>query len=130
MDVEALKSASATHATKTAMEAADKALADALAEEVTRAQTEESSILRTAEDALLAAGNLATELETTNNTITGHASRIRELEDASANHATHADLQAANDAIDAIEANYVKVSGTNLVTQSGDVIIFDCGGAQ
>ena len=30
----------------------------------------------------------------------------------------------------AISANYVKITNDNLVTQAGDVIIFDCGGAE
>jgi hypothetical protein len=32
--------------------------------------------------------------------------------------------------VTAVENNYIKVSGSNLVTQAGDVIIFDCGGVE
>lgn len=128
-DVADLQTASATHATKTAMEAADKVNADAIKAEETRAKAEESRLAGLIGSNTSAIGTLTTDLDAAETTIGQHTSKISALETASATHAKAADLKTAQDAIDAIEANYVKVSGTNLVTQSGDVIIFDCGGA-
>lgn len=128
-DVADLKTASATHATTTEMQAADNANADAIKAEETRAKAEESRLAGLIDSNTSAIGTLTTDLDAAEVTIGQHASKISALETASVTHAKAADLKIAQDAIDAIEANYVKVSGTNLVTQDGDVIIFDCGGA-
>lgn len=128
-DVADLKTDSATHATKTEMQAADKVNADAISAEKTRAETEESRLAGLIDANESAIGGLDTRLETAESKISTAEGKISSLETESAKHASKADLKTAQDAIDAIEANYVKVSGTNLVTQSGDVIIFDCGGA-
>lgn len=128
-DVTDLKTASATHATKTEMQAADKVNADAISAEKTRAEAEESRLAGLIDANESAIGGLDTRLGTAESKISTAEGKISALETESAKHALKADLKTAQDAIDAIEANYVKVSGTNLVTQSGDVIIFDCGGA-
>lgn len=129
-DVADLKAASATHATKTDVQAADKANSDAIAAEATRADTEEKRLAGLIGNNTSAIGTLTTDLDTAEQTISQHTSKISALETASATHATQANLKAATDRISAIEENYVKISGTNLVDQDGDVIIFDCGGAQ
>lgn len=124
-DVADLKTDSAAHATKTEMRVA----ADAISAEKTRAETEESRLAGLIDANESAIGRLDTRLGTAEGKISTAEGKISALETESAKHASKADLKTAQDAIDAIEANYVKVSGTNLVTQSGDVIIFDCGGA-
>jgi hypothetical protein len=129
-DVADLKAASATHATKTAMEAADKVNADAIAAEAERADAEEKRLAGLIGGNTTAIGGLDTRLGTAEGKITTAEGKISALETESAKHATQANLKAATDRIGAIEANYVKISGTNLVDQAGDVIIFDCGGAQ
>lgn len=129
-DVTDLKTASATHATKTDVQTADKANSDAIAAEKTRAQAEEERLAGLIGGNTSAIGTLTTDLDAAEQTISQHTSKISALETASATHATQANLKAATDRIGAIEANYVKISGTNLVDQDGDVIIFDCGGAQ
>lgn len=129
-DVADLKTASATHATKTAMEAADKANADAITAEASRADTEEKRLAGLIGGNTTAISGLDTRLGTAEGKITAAEGKISALETESAKHATQANLKAATDRIGAIEENYVKISGTNLVDQAGDVIIFDCGGAQ
>lgn len=128
-DVADLKTASASHATSAQLAADKKALQDAIDAEELRADTEEKRLAGLISGNTNAIGTLTTDLNAAEETIAQHTTKISALETASGTHATKADLKAATDAIDAIEANYVKVSGTNLVTQSGDVIIFDCGGA-
>ena len=129
-DVADLKVASATHATKTDVQTADKANSDAITAEQTRAKAEEQRLAGLIGNNTSAIGTLTTDLDTAEQTISQHTSKISALETASATHATQANLKAATDRISAIEENYVKISGTNLVDQDGDVIIFDCGGAQ
>lgn len=129
-DVTDLKAASATHATKTDVQTADKANSDAITAETTRAQAEEQRLAGLIGNNTSAIGTLTTDLDAAEQTISQHTSKISALETASATHATQANLKAATDRISAIEENYVKISGTNLVDQDGDVIIFDCGGAQ
>lgn len=129
-EVAGLKAASATHATTAAMEAADKVNADAIKAEKTRADTEEKRLAGLIGGNTTAINGLDTRLGTAEGKITTAEGKISELETESAKHATQANLKAATDRIEAIEKNYVKISGTNLVDQDGDVIIFDCGGAQ
>lgn len=122
-DVADLKAASATHATKTELANEKKALQDEIAAEADRADKEEKRLAGLIGDNTSAIGGLDTRLDTAEG-------KISVLETESAKHATKDSLKAATDLIDDIAENYVKISGTNLVTQSGDVIIFDCGGAQ
>lgn len=129
-DVADLKTASATHATKTELANEKKALQDAIDAEELRADTEEKRLAGLISGNTTAIGGLDTRLDTAEGKITTAEGKISALETASATHATQANLKAATDRIGAIEANYVKISGTNLVDQAGDVIIFDCGGAQ
>ena len=129
-DVTALKTASATHATKTELANEKKALQDAIDAEELRADTEEKRLAGLISGNTTAIGGLDTRLDTAEGKITTAEGKISALETESAKHATQANLKAATDRIGAIEANYVKISGTNLVDQAGDVIIFDCGGAQ
>ena len=121
--VKDLETASATHATKTELANEKKALQDEIAAEEDRADKEEKRLAGLIGDNTSAIGGLDTRLDTAEG-------KINALETESAKHATQASLKAATDRIDDIAENYVKISGTNLVTQSGDVIIFDCGGAQ
>lgn len=44
-------------------------------------------------------------------------------------YSVNAKAEEAKSGVSAIVANYVKITNDNLVTQDGDVIIFDCGGA-
>ena len=129
-DVTALKTASANHATKTELANEKKALQDAIDAEELRADTEEKRLAGLISGNTTAIGGLDTRLDTAEGKITTAEGKISALETESAKHATQANLKAATDRIGAIEANYVKISGTNLVDQAGDVIIFDCGGAQ
>ena len=129
-DVTALKTASATHATKTELANEKKALQDAIDAEELRADTEEKRLAGLISGNTTAIGGLDTRLDTAEGKITTAEGKISALETESAKHATQANLKAATDRIGAIEANYVKINGTNLVDQAGDVIIFDCGGAQ
>lgn len=127
--VDDLETASATHATTSALTAAQTALQDAIDAEEKRAADEEARLEDLIGDNTTAIGTLTTELNAAETTIGQHTSKISALETASVTHAKAADLKTTQEAVDAIKANYVKVSGTNLVTQDGDVIIFDCGGA-
>lgn len=129
-DVADLKTDSATHATKTELANEKKALQDAIDAEELRADTEEKRLAGLIGGNTTAIGGLDTRLGTAEGKITAAEGKISALETESAKHATQANLKAATDRIGAIEANYVKISGTNLVDQDGDVIIFDCGGAQ
>ena len=129
-DVTALKTASANHATKTELANEKKALQDAIDAEELRADTEEKRLAGLISGNTTAIGGLDTRLDTAEGKITTAEGKISALETESAKHATQANLKAATDRIGAIEANYVKINGTNLVDQAGDVIIFDCGGAQ
>lgn len=129
-DVEDLKTASADYVTKSYVDTADSANSDAIGAEKTRAQAEEQRLAGLISGNTSAISGLDTRLDTAEGKITTAEGKISALETASATHATQAGLAAATDRIGAIEANYVKISGTNLVDQDGDVIIFDCGGAQ
>lgn len=119
-DVAALKTASGTHATKTELANEKKALQDEIAAEADRADKEEKRLAGLISGNTSAIGTLTTDLGTANGTISNHATRIGNLETASATHATQANLKAATDRIKAIEDDYLKAA---------DTYIFDCGGA-
>ena len=109
-----------TYATIAAMEAADatvKAIAD-------RAE-EKADANKTAHD----------------NYVTSNDARVKAVEDKNIEQATaitnlgnnKADksaLEAVDGRVAAVEGNYVKITNNQLVDQAGDVIIFDCGGAE
>lgn len=109
-----------TYATIAAMEAADatvKAIAD-------RADKQ-------------AADNKTTH----ENYVTSNDARVKAVEDKNDEQATaitnlgnnKADksaLEAVDGRVAAVEGNYVKIANNQLVNQAGDVIIFDCGGAE
>lgn len=125
-----LESASATHATKTELQAVESTASEAVGNEKTRAENAEKALGERIDGAVSEHNKLAARVTTAEGTLTKHGTRIGELETASATHAKQSDLTAATNRISDIETNYVKVDEANqLVTQSGDVIIFNCGGA-
>jgi hypothetical protein len=75
------------------------------------------------------------------NYVTSNDERVKAVEDANAeqgtaitnlgnNKAEKTALNAVDGRVLAIENNYVKITNNQLVDQAGDVIIFDCGGAE
>jgi hypothetical protein len=109
-----------TYATIAAMEAADatvKAIADR-AEGKADANATAHSEYVTANDARVKA------VEDKN---TEQATAITNLGN---NKADKSALEAVDGRVAAVEGNYVKITNNQLVDQAGDVIIFDCGGAE
>lgn len=110
--------------TNSATKAEVKAVQDALDAEESRADTEEKRLAGLISGNTTAISGLDTRLDTAEG-------KISALETESATHATKESVQAVDDKVEAIKGNYVKINETNnLVDQAGDVIIFDCGGAQ
>lgn len=75
------------------------------------------------------------------NYVTSNDARVKAVEDKNTEQATaitnlgnnKADksaLEAVDGRVAAVEGNYVKITNNQLVDQAGDVIIFDCGGAE
>ena len=95
-------------------------LQDAIDAEELRADTEEKRLAGLISGNTTEIGKLDTRLDTAEGKITTAEGKISALETASAKHATQANLKAATDRLDAIEADYLKAA---------DTYIFDCGGA-
>lgn len=118
-DVETLKTASATHATKTYVDQQDTAIENALTDEVTRAKAAEEALGKRIDDANTAHNTLAGRVTTAEGEIDSIQSAVNTINNTTIpTLATKTELNAVSTRVATIEGDYLRAA---------DTYIFNCG---
>lgn len=118
-DVETLKTASATHATKTYVDQQDTAIENALTDEVNRAKAAEEALGKRIDDANTAHDNLAERVTTAEGEIDALQNAVNTINNTTIpTLATKTELNAVSTRVATIEGDYLRAA---------DTYIFNCG---
>lgn len=118
-DVETLKTASATHATKTYVDQQDTAIENALTDEVNRAKAAEEALGKRIDDANTAQDNLAERVTTAEGEIDALQNAVNTINNTTIpTLATKTELNAVSTRVATIEGDYLRAA---------DTYIFNCG---